>query len=47
LKFDGQLEALIEEIKNQGPNWKRRVNKGTEIDQIMGQIEEVKSLLIN
>jgi hypothetical protein len=38
---------MIEEIQNQGPNWKRRVNKGTEIDQMRGQIEEIGSLLIN
>jgi hypothetical protein len=38
---------LIEEIQNEGPNWKRSVNKGTKIDQIRGQIEEIESLLIN
>jgi hypothetical protein len=38
---------MIEEIQNQGPNWKRHVNKGTEIDQMRGQIEEIGSLLIN
>jgi hypothetical protein len=38
---------LIEKIQNQEPNWKRCVNKGTEIDQIRGQIEEIESLLTN
>jgi hypothetical protein len=38
---------LIEEIQNQGTNWKWHVNKGTEIDQSKGQIEEIESLLIN
>jgi hypothetical protein len=38
---------LIEKIQNQGPNWKMHVNKGTEIDQIKGQIEEIESLLTN
>jgi len=38
---------LIEEIQNQGPNWKRRVNREIEIDQIRGQIEEIGSLLID
>jgi hypothetical protein len=38
---------LIEEIQNQGPNWKRRVNVRAEIDQIRGQIEEIKSLVVN
>jgi len=27
---------LIEEVQNQWPNWKRRVNIGAEINQIMG-----------
>jgi hypothetical protein len=34
---------LIEEIKNQGPNWKRCVNVGVEIDQFRGQIKEIGS----
>jgi hypothetical protein len=34
---------LIEEIKNQGPNWKRCVNVGVEIDQFRGQIKEIES----
>ena len=42
-----QIRDLIEEIQNQGSNWKRRVNKVTEIDQNRGQIEEIESLLIN
>jgi hypothetical protein len=41
------MRDLIEEIQNQWPNWKRHVNKGIEIDQIRGQIEEIESLLIN
>ena len=28
------IRDLIEEIQNQGPSWKRRVNRGTEIDSI-------------
>jgi hypothetical protein len=39
--------GLKEEIRNQGPNWKRRVNRGAVINQIRGQIEEIGSLLIN
>jgi hypothetical protein len=38
---------LFEEIQNQGPNQKRRVNVGVEIDQISGHIEEIESLLID
>jgi hypothetical protein len=30
------IRDLIEEIQNQGPNWKRRVIVGAEIDQIRG-----------
>ena len=36
---------LIEEIKNQGPNWKRCVNVGAEIDQFRGQIKENERFL--
>jgi hypothetical protein len=45
LKFDGQLD-LIEEIQNQWSNWKRHVNIRAEIDQIRGQIEEIKKFVI-
>jgi len=38
---------LIEEIQNQGPNWKRHVNIKVEIDRIRSQIEEIESLLNN
>jgi hypothetical protein len=37
---------LNEEIQNQESNWKKHVNRGTEIDRIKGYIEEIKSLLI-
>jgi hypothetical protein len=36
------IKDLIEEIKNQKPNWKRCLITGAEIDQIEGQIEELK-----
>jgi hypothetical protein len=36
------IKDLIEEIKNQKPNWKRCLIAGAEIDQIEGQIEELK-----
>jgi hypothetical protein len=36
------IKDLIEEIKNQEPNWKRCLIGGVEIDQIEGQIEELK-----
>jgi len=41
------IRDLIEKIRNQGPNRKRRINKGAEIDQIRGKIEEIRSSLIN
>jgi hypothetical protein len=41
------IRDLIEDIRNQGPNWKRRVNRGAVINQIRGQIEEIRSLLIH
>jgi uncharacterized NAD(P)/FAD-binding protein YdhS len=41
------IRDLIEEIQNQGPNWKRHVNIRVEIDRIRDQIEEIGSLLIN
>jgi uncharacterized NAD(P)/FAD-binding protein YdhS len=41
------IRDLIEEIQNQGANWKRRVNIGVEIDRIRDHIEEIGSLLIN
>jgi len=36
------IKDLIEEIKNQEPNWKRCLIADVEIDQIEGQIEELK-----
>ena len=41
------IRNLIEEIWNQGPNWKKHINMGVVIDRIKGQIEEIESLLIN
>jgi hypothetical protein len=38
---------LIEEIQNKKPNWKKCMNIGTRINQIMSQIEEIESLLVN
>jgi uncharacterized NAD(P)/FAD-binding protein YdhS len=42
-----EIRDLIEEIQNQGPNWKRHMNIGVEIDRIKDQIEKIGSLLIN
>jgi hypothetical protein len=43
------MRDLIEEIQNQGLNWKKKkhVNIGAEIHQIRSLIEEIKSLLVN
>jgi hypothetical protein len=38
---------LIEEIQNKKPNWKKCMNTGTRINQIMSQIEEIESLFVN
>jgi hypothetical protein len=33
---------LIEEIKNQGPNWKRCVNVAAEIDQFRAKLKKLE-----
>jgi hypothetical protein len=33
---------LIEEIQNQGPNWKNRMNVGVEIDQIRAKLKKLE-----
>jgi len=38
---------LIEKIQNQGSNHKRRKISKAKIDQIMGEIEEIESLMVN
>ena len=41
------IRGLIVKIRNQGPNWKRRVNGRAEIILFRGLIEEIESLVIN
>jgi hypothetical protein len=38
---------LIEEIQKPMSKLKKHMNIGVEIDQIMGQIKEIQSLLVN
>jgi hypothetical protein len=38
---------LIEEIKNQGPNWKRCVNVGVEIDQFRAKLKKLKVFFLS
>jgi hypothetical protein len=38
---------LIEKIQNQGTNGKRCKISKAKIDQIRGEIEEIKSLMVN